>query len=130
MLVLSARLWLLLWPLAAHRGAYANVAALVGMTAPLGWTHALPAGRWTSVEAAVDIELTWLAAIAVWRPLSVAHYVRVGRGLPELATVVVTGMSVVLILHALAFLNPQRAAFSLVNAPQRAGAIELASDAT
>jgi hypothetical protein len=129
-LALSALLWHTLRPFPAQRGSYANVAAMVGMTAPLAWLYALPVERWTSVENAIDLNIAFLAIVAIWRVSLYARYLRVGWRFDWLATIVCTFLPLVAIVTSLTLFNLEHAVFSIMGGLQREGASERVIDET
>jgi hypothetical protein len=118
-LLLSALLWLVLRPMGTHRRAYWNVAAMVGSSSPLAWLYALPVERWTDVQTAIDLNIAFLAVVAVWRVLLYARYLKVGCSLNWIPASVCTLLPLCAIVTALMALNLEQAVFDLMGGLQR-----------
>jgi len=129
-LLLSALLWLVLRPLGVHRRPYWNVAAMVGMSSPLAWLYALPVERWTDLQTAIDLNLAFLAVVAVWRVLLYARYLKVGCALDWFATLACALLPLCAIVNALAALNLEHAVFDIMGGLRREGTAERVVDET
>jgi hypothetical protein len=129
-LVLSALLWLVVRPLGVHRRPYWNVAAMVGMSSPLAWLYALPVERWTDLQTAIDLNIAFLAVVAVWRVMLYARYLKIGCSLNWITTALCTLLPLCAIVTALMALNLEHAVFDLMGGLRREGTAERVIDET
>ncbi|WP_430415418.1 hypothetical protein [Parasphingorhabdus sp.] len=65
--LLSAYLWLVIWPLGAERWTYRNVLVFVTLTSLPALLYAIPVEQFMSMSAAQNSNLAFLAIVAVWR---------------------------------------------------------------
>src|SRR5687767_12750486 len=65
-LVLSAVLWLIVWPLRPIRWGYRQVVTFVGLTSPPALLYAIPVERWLSMRSASAVNAWFLAVVALW----------------------------------------------------------------
>ncbi len=72
--VLSAILWLAFKPLAPDRVSYLGLAKFVALTAAPAMLYAIPVERFMSLEAAISINVGFLAAVATWRVALLAFF--------------------------------------------------------
>lgn len=71
---LSAILWLAFKPLAPERVGYLGIAKFVALTAAPAMLYAIPVERFMSLEAAISINVWFLAAVATWRVALLAFF--------------------------------------------------------
>jgi len=113
-LVFSALLWLILWPMRPDNWRYSTVLIFVGMTAPPAYLYVLP-GRISSDPETVGIMKVWLLVIvAGWRVALLARFLHRPAGLRTGEIIVATLLPLTLIVTSLSVLNLDRAVFDIM----------------
>jgi hypothetical protein len=112
--LMSLVLWLLLMPLRPRNWTYRNVLTFVGMTAPPGLLYALPVERWVSLSTAQEINVWFLAAVALWRMTLLFLYLKRSGNLGIFQVIVAVLFPVDLIIVALTMLNLEKAVFEIM----------------
>jgi hypothetical protein len=112
--LMSLLLWLILIPLSPRNWTYRNVLTFVGMTAPPGLLYALPVERWVSLSTAQDINVWFLAVVALWRMTLLFLYLKRSAGLNTFQVIVAVLFPVDLIIVALTLLNLEKAVFEMM----------------
>ena len=112
--VLSAILWLTMWPLRPEDWSYRRVLGFVCLTSPPAALYAIPVERWMSLEAARSTNAWFLAAVAAWRLALLFFFLsRLGR-LGWFATLVGALLPVTGIVVALTALNLEHVVFQIM----------------
>ena len=112
--VLSGFLWLLLWPLRPRDWSYRRLLTYVSLTSPPAALYALPVERWYGLDIAAQVNVWFLAVVAVWRVALLAFYLRrlgqlgVGRAWVGVLLPIMT------IIVSLASLNLERVVFEVM----------------
>src|SRR5690606_15818740 len=113
--LLSLLLYGVLRPVAGPDVSLSRVLTFVTLTSAPGILSAIPVERFTSLEAARDLNVGFLGAVAAWR---VAMLIVFARRLGQLAVIAVTVTCLLpptLIVTALAFLNLERAVLNVMS---------------
>ncbi len=63
---LSLFLWLLLWPLRPKNWRYRNLLTFISLVSPPAALYAIPVERWFSFETATELNVWFLAIVAIW----------------------------------------------------------------
>ena len=112
--VLAAFLWAIIRPLRPARWSYLNVLVFVTLTAPPALLYAIPVERLVEYGLAENLNVTFLAIVAIWRvALLVAFLRRVAR-LSGMAILVATTLPLALIVCALTALNLEHVVFDFM----------------
>lgn len=112
--VLSALLWLVMWPLRPADWSYRRLLTFVCLTSPPAALYALPVERWMSLEAARSTNAWFLAVVALWRLSLLCFYLsRLGR-LSWFATAVGALLPMTAIVVALTALNLEHVVFQIM----------------
>lgn len=112
--LMSLLLWLLLMPLRPRNWTYRNVLTFVGMTAPPGLLYALPVERWVSLPTAQEINVWFLAVVALWRMTLLFLYLKRSGNLGIFQVIVAVLFPVDLIIVVLTMLNLEKAVFEIM----------------
>lgn len=113
--VLSLVLWLVFLALRPRGWSYLRVLSIVTLTAPPAILYAIPIERWMPVGAAAQINLWFLAIVAVWR---VALWSYMARRLSTLSgwdVGVATALPLMLTVVALTYLNLARGILEIMS---------------
>lgn len=101
---LALVLWAVAAPLQrsrAHRLRLARVLTFVTLTAPPAALYAIPVERFTSIDAAIRMNLAFLALVAGWRVALLFSFLRRGAGLSPLAMITAALLPLAAIVLAL-----------------------------
>ena len=112
--VLSAVVFLVIWPLRPARWRFGNVLVFVGLTSLPALLYATPVERFTDIETAQRINAWFLGAVAAWRVALLVRFFRTYAQLGWLPIVTVTVMILSGIIAALAILNLEHVVFDLM----------------
>jgi hypothetical protein len=112
--VLAAILWAVARPIGADGWSYRRVLTLVTLTSPPAVLYAIPVERLVGVEAAIRINVWFLAVVATWRVALLVFFQRRLGGLGWGEVVVATLFPLALIVSALSVLNLERATFAVM----------------
>lgn len=113
--VLSAVLWLLIWPLRPRHWSYSGVLTFVLLTSPPAILYAIPVEMLTDLPTARALNLGALAIVAAWRVALLFWYLGRVAGLSLGPRVLGTLLPPMLIVVTLTFLNLERAVFSFMS---------------
>jgi hypothetical protein len=112
--VLSAFLWLLLWPLKPDRWNYLNLLTLISLTAPPALLYAIPVERFLPMPVAQSVNAWFLGIVALWRVLIFFKYLRITTGF-SFGTLLVAGLLPLgVIITALTLLNLDHVLFDIM----------------
>jgi hypothetical protein len=112
--VLSAILWLIVWPLQPKNWSYQNVLLFVSLTAPPALLYAIPVERFMPMSTAQATNAWFLAVVAVWRVALYAVFLRRVARLPYGSLGVATLLPLVLIVLTLVTLNLEHTVFEIM----------------
>lgn len=112
--VLSAILWLIVWPLRPKAWTYRNVLLFVTLTSPPAILYAIPVEQFMSRADARMANMLFLAAVAVWRVALYWRFLRKVAQLPIAASVAAMLLPLALIVVALTALNLEHAVFNIM----------------
>lgn len=109
--VLALVLCLVTEPLEPENWSYKQVLTLVSLTSPPAILYAIPVERFTELAVARELNVWFLAAVAIWRLALLLFFLKRIAGLPAIASIVVALLPIIAIITTLTFLNLERAAF-------------------
>lgn len=112
--VLSALLYLIIWPLRSEHWRFSTVLIFVGLTSLPAILYAIPVERFFSLKAAQSINAWFLAAVAVWRVALYVRFLVTSARLQWFEVVVVTILPLTGIVAALAALNLEHVVFNVM----------------
>jgi hypothetical protein len=111
---LSVFLWLLIWPLRPQNWSYRNAVTFVSLVAPPAILYAIPVEQWFTLRAAININILFLAIVAMWRVALLVFYLRRYAGLEPLAVGIAALLPLTVIVVTLTALNLERAVFEVM----------------
>ena len=112
--VLSAILWLIVWPLRPKAWTYRNVLLFVTLTSPPAIFYAIPVEQFMSRTDARTANMLFLAVVAAWRVALYWRFLRKVAQLPVAAAIAAMLLPLALIVVALSALNLEHAVFNIM----------------
>ena len=103
--ILAFVLWALIYPLKPKNWKYKNVLLFVTLTSPPAVLYAIPVERFMSFEAAQQVNVWFLAVVAIWRVALLAVFLMRVAGLSRFTVLVATLLPFTLIVATLTALN-------------------------
>jgi hypothetical protein len=119
--VLSAMLWLLIWPLRPKDWSYFNVLTFVALTSPPAILYAIPVERIYSLETARSMNVWFLATVAAWRVALLIFFLRRYAQLGAFHIIIASLLPLTMIVTALTVLNLERAVFNIMGGLREGG---------
>lgn len=119
--VLAFLLTLVVYPLKPKRWSYSHTLTFVALTSPPAILYAIPVEKLTSLSAAREINVWFLAAVAVWRVALLFFYLKRYAGLPVYAIAVAGLLPLAAIVTSLTLLNLERAVFDVMGGLRELG---------
>ena len=119
--VLALVLCLVTEPLEPENWSYKQVLTLVSLTSPPAILYAIPVERFTELAVARELNVWFLAAVAIWRLALLLFFLKRIAGLPAIASIVVALLPIIAIITTLTFLNLERAAFDTMGGLRQTG---------
>ena len=113
--VLSAFLWLLIWPLRPTRWKYFHVLTFVAAVAPPAFLYAIPVERFMTLDGARTARLWFLAVVATWRVILYFIFLVRYAELRQLRLFVAGIFPLTIIVFSLTVLNLERAVFDIMS---------------
>ncbi len=111
---LSVLIWLIVLPIRPETWSYKSVLTFVGLTSPLAWLYAIPVETFLPLPLAIEINIRFLAIVALWR---VALYVQFLRKVGRLSggvICVITFLPLTGIIVGLMVFNLEHAVFEIM----------------
>ncbi|RXK56287.1 hypothetical protein ESB00_10550 [Oleiharenicola lentus] len=112
--VLSALLWCVFRPVAGRAANYWKLVSFVGLTSFPAWLYAIPVERFMSLDAAIALNVLFLAVVAAWRLALLFRYTRLVYRFGWWRTTVCCLLPMTAIICLLAALNLERAVFEIM----------------
>ena len=109
--VLSALIWLLVLPFRVEGWRYDRVLTFVSLTSFPAILYAIPVERFVSMKVAIEMNVWFLAVVALWRLALLLYFLRVFTRLWIIDIVTLTLLPVCGIIAALTALNLHRVVF-------------------
>ena len=119
--VLALVLCLVTEPLEPQNWSYKQVLTLVSLTSPPAILYAIPVERFTELSVARELNVWFLAVVALWRLSLLLFFLKRIAGLSAFASVVVALLPIIAIITTLTFLNLERAAFDTMGGLRQTG---------
>lgn len=119
--VLAAALWLVVRPFIPDNWRYVHVLTFVSLTSPPAILYAIPVERFTDLAAAREINVWFLAVVAMWRVALLLFYLRRSARLTIVAVIVSTLLPIIAIIATLTALNLERAVFDIMGGLRESG---------
>lgn len=113
--VMAAVIWLLLYPLSPRNWHYRSVLIFVSMTALPALLYAIPVERFMPLEAAQQVNVWFLAVVAVWRVALLWRFLKGSAGLAAGELIVGCLLPITLIVVALTALNLEHVVFNIMS---------------
>ena len=112
--ILAFVLWVLIYPLKPRNWGYKNVLLFVTLTSPPAVLYAIPVERFMSFEAAQQVNVWFLAVVAIWRVALLAVFLMRVAGLSRFTVLVATLLPLTLIVATLTGLNLEHVVFRIM----------------
>jgi hypothetical protein len=112
--VLAGILWLLISPLKPENWTYKNVLLFVSLTSPPAILYAIPVERFMTLESAQQVNVWFLAIVAIWRVALLIRYLMKSAGLSGLCVLVAALLPITLIVTLLTALNLEHVVFRIM----------------
>lgn len=112
--VLAGLLWCVFRPVVGQRAGYWNLLTFVCLTSFPAWLYAIPVERYTSIDAAISLNVVFLAAVATWRLALLFRFTRLQYGLGWWRVTVCCLLPMTAIIALLAALNLEHAVFEIM----------------
>lgn len=112
--ILSAIIWLLVLPLKARTWSYKHVLTFVSLTSLPALLYAIPVERFFELETATNMNVWFLAVVALWRVALYFFYLMRHGGLHWFYTTVVGLLPLTAIVTSLFVLNLERVVFNIM----------------
>jgi len=112
--VLAFVLWVVIYPLKPKNWGYKNVLLFVTLTSPPAVLYAIPVERFMSFEAAQQVNVWFLAVVAIWRVALLAVFLMRVAGLSRFAVLVATLLPLTLVVATLTALNLEHVVFRIM----------------
>jgi hypothetical protein len=112
--VLSALLWCVFRPVTGRAANYWKLVSFVGLTSFPAWLYAIPVERFMSMDAAISLNVLFLAVVAAWRLALLFRYTRLVYQFGWWRTTVCCLLPMTAIICLLAVLNLERAVFEIM----------------
>ncbi|MEW6213048.1 MAG: hypothetical protein AB1631_32295, partial [Acidobacteriota bacterium] len=119
--ILSAFLFLIIYPMKPARWSYLHLLTFITLTSPPAILYAIPVEKWFSLRASQTINVWFLAVVALWRVVMYSLYLRRWAEIKGVAQLTATLMPLALIVVSLTLLNLEKAVFELMSGIERRG---------
>ncbi len=118
-LILSAFLFIIIYPMKPARWSYFHLLTFITLTSPPAALYALPVEKWYSLDTSQAINVWFLAVVALWRVVMYSLYLRRWAEIKGFAQLTATLMPLALIVVALTLLNLEQAVFEFMSGIER-----------
>lgn len=112
--ILSAFLWLMIWPMRPRNWTYFKVLTFISLVSPPAALYAIPVEKFAGLEFANTVNALLLAIVASWRVALLIFYLRTSGQLNWFPTIVSTFLPLTVIVVALTMLNLERVVFNFM----------------
>ena len=112
--VLSAFLWLIVYPLRPKHWSYLRVLTFVSLVSPPAILYAIPVEKFLSLPTANSTNALFLAVVAIWRVALLLFFLQRLGELDWFSTVIATLLPLTMIVVSLTVLNLERVVFNLM----------------
>jgi hypothetical protein len=112
--VLALIIWAFIAPLRPRDWAYRNVLVFITLTAPPALLYAIPVEKFLSLSTAQDINVWFLAVVALWRVVLLVLFLKRTAGLSGPQIAVAAFLPLTVIVTALAALNLEHVVFEIM----------------
>jgi hypothetical protein len=119
--ILSALLWLVIWPLKPQNWSYRHVLTFVALTSPPAILYAIPVERLASLGTARTLNVWFLATVAAWRVALLFFYLGRHARLSAFPVAVAALLPITFVVVALTLLNLERAVFDVMGGLREGG---------
>jgi hypothetical protein len=119
--VLALLLCLIVAPLDPENWSYKQVLTLVSLTSPPAILYAIPVERFTELSVARELNVWFLAIVALWRLALLLYFLKRLAGLSLFASSIAALLPVMAIVTVLTFLNLERSAFDVMGGLRDSG---------
>lgn len=112
--VLAAIIWIVVAPLTTKLFNYRNLLTYITLTAPLAILYAIPVEKFMSLENATDVNVAFLAVVAIWRVALFWRYLKLVPVMNMAAKFVAGLLPLTAIVFSLMVLNLEHVVFDLM----------------
>ena len=117
--ILTAILYVVVWPLRVGRWRWLDIFVFVGLTSPLAWLYAIPVERFVDIQTARNMNINFLMVVALWRVALYGTFLWRYAGLRKAAFLAAWLAPLAIILFALVSLNLENAVFEIMAGIER-----------
>jgi hypothetical protein len=112
--VLALLIWLIVLPLRRDSWRYFHVLIFVTLVSPPAILYAIPVERWTSLETAREINIWFLAVVAIWRVVLLFVFLKRFARLNVFELIITALLPLTFIISSLALLNLEHVVFDIM----------------
>ena len=112
--VLGFLIWIIIKPLNPQHWSYKNIVVFLGLTSPTAFFYAIPVERYYALDTAAQINVWFLAMVALWRVILFFLYLKRVAKLKALEMIVAVLLPLTLIVATLTVLNLEHVVFRIM----------------
>jgi hypothetical protein len=111
---LALLIWLIVLPIRRDSWRYIHVLTFVTLVSPPAILYAIPVERWTTLAVAREINIWFLAVVALWRVILLFLFLKRFAGLNVFELIITALLPLTLIISSLALLNLEHVVFDIM----------------
>jgi hypothetical protein len=111
---LAFLIWLIVWPIRRGVWQYKYVLIFITLVSPPAMLYAIPVERFTTLATAREINIWFLAVVALWRVALLFVFLRRVAGLNLFPVIITALLPLTFIITALAVLNLEHVVFDIM----------------
>jgi hypothetical protein len=112
--VLALLIWVIIMPFRIENWKYFTVLTFIGLTSFPALFYAIPVEKFYSIQVANEINVWFLAIVALWRLALLFYFLKVFTQLHIGYIITITLLPIALIISSLFFLNLHQVAFQIM----------------
>jgi hypothetical protein len=112
--VLALLIWLIVLPIRRDSWRYMHVLIFVTLVSPPAILYAIPVERWTTLAVAREINIWFLAVVALWRVILLFLFLKRFAGLNVFELIITALLPLTFIISSLALLNLEHVVFDIM----------------
>ncbi len=111
---LAAVVFIIIYPLKPNNWSYKNLLIFISLTSLPAVLYAIPVEKFTTLEMAQRLNVSFLLVVATWRVILFVLYLKRSAGLTGFQIFVAAFLPIVLIINVLAALNLEHVVFRIM----------------
>jgi hypothetical protein len=111
---LALLIWLIVLPIRRDSWRYMHVLTFVTLVSPPAILYAIPVERWTTFAMAREINIWFLAVVALWRIILLFLFLKRFAGLNAFELIITALLPLTFIISSLALLNLEHVVFDIM----------------